>query len=166
MLTRRDLGTWAHFVEDASQPMHVSIHYDGWGEGPNPQGYRTERGIHAKFESDFVNANIVEADVKARMRPYRHCAATLQTCVQDYLAVAATLVDKTYALEKAGALDTPTAEAKDFVAQRLADAASQLRDMVIDSWREAGTASLGYKIKTPVADYEAGKASMVLQGKD
>jgi hypothetical protein len=166
MLTRRDLGYWAHFVEDASQPMHLSIHYDGWGDGPNPQGYRTERGLHAKFESDFVGANIVEADVKARMRPYRLCAATLQTCVQDYLAVGAALVDKTYALEKAGAFDTPTAEAKDFVAQRLADAASQLRDMVTDAWREAGSASLGYKVKIPVTDYEAGKASMALQGKD
>ena len=41
-----------------------------------------------------------------------------------------------------------------------------LRDMVVDAWREAGAASLGYKVKTPVADYESGKAVMTLQSQD
>ena len=30
-LVIRDLGVWSHYVADASQPMHVSIHFDGWG---------------------------------------------------------------------------------------------------------------------------------------
>lgn len=36
MVIIRDLGYWSHFVADASQPHHVSIHYDGWGDYPNP----------------------------------------------------------------------------------------------------------------------------------
>ena len=166
MLTLRDLGYWAHFVEDASQPMHVSIHYDGWGDGPNPNGYTTQRGIHSKFESEFVNANITEADVTARLRPYHPCEATLQVCLQDYIATVAPLVGQAYAFEKSGALQTATPESKDFVATRLADAASHLRDMVVDAWHDAGKAELGYKIKTPVADYESGKAVMILQSRD
>src|SRR5688572_15077830 len=65
MLTLRDLGVWAHYIGDASQPMHISVHYDGWGDGPNPNGYPTAKGLHAKFEADFVNANIADADVAA-----------------------------------------------------------------------------------------------------
>jgi hypothetical protein len=166
MLTQRDLGTWAHFVEDASQPMHASIHYDGWGDGPNPNGYTTQRGIHSKFESEFVNANITQADVTARLRPYHHCEATLQVCLQDYLATVAPLVGQAYAFEKSGALEIATPESKDFVATRLADAASHLRDLVVDAWHDAGKAELGYKVKTPVADYESGKAIMILQSRD
>ncbi len=44
MLTLRDLGYWAHFVEDASQPMHVSVHYNGWGDGPQPAGLHAAAG--------------------------------------------------------------------------------------------------------------------------
>jgi hypothetical protein len=165
-LTWRDLGYWAHFVEDASQPMHVSSHYNGWGEGPNPNGYVTEPGLHAKFESTFVNANVTEADVAKAIRPYRHCETTLQACVQDYLSDSLKNIETVYRLDKAGALDAATPEAKAFVVSRMAEGASMLRDMVVDAWREAGTATLGYKVKTPVADYEAGKAVMPLQSQD
>jgi hypothetical protein len=34
MLTIRDLGVWTHYVGDASQPLHISIHYNGWGNYP------------------------------------------------------------------------------------------------------------------------------------
>ncbi|HEY2662632.1 MAG TPA: hypothetical protein VGI79_23135 [Caulobacteraceae bacterium] len=33
-LTVHDLGVWAHYVGDASQPLHVSVHYNGWGDFP------------------------------------------------------------------------------------------------------------------------------------
>ncbi len=42
-LTIRDLGFLSHFVGDGSQPMHVSVHFDGWGNFPNPQNFATER---------------------------------------------------------------------------------------------------------------------------
>lgn len=28
-------SVWSHFHSDASQPLHVSAHYNGWGEYPN-----------------------------------------------------------------------------------------------------------------------------------
>lgn len=166
LLTWRDLGYWAHFVEDMSQPMHVSVHYNGWGTGPNPNGYVTAPGIHSKFEADFVTANIAEADIFSHMRPAQPCGPRLIACVEDYILREAAQVETVYRFEKAGALDTPTPEAKDFTAQRLADGASMLRDMVADAWAESATALLGYKVKTPVADYESGKAIMILQSKD
>ena len=165
-ITIRDLGWWAHFVEDASQPMHVSVHYNGWGKGPNPEGFVTGPGLHSKFEAAFVIANIRQADIAARMRPYRHCDDTLAACVQDYLAATARWTVPLYRFDRAGAFDVPTAESKAFTTQRLAEAANTLRDMVVDAWRGSAQASLGYKDKTSIADYEAGKALIPLQSKD
>src|SRR6202012_401787 len=51
-----------HYVGDGSQPLHVTIQYNGW-TGPNPHGYTTEHRIHAQFESVFVSANVKPADV-------------------------------------------------------------------------------------------------------
>jgi hypothetical protein len=162
----RDLGWWAHFVEDASQPMHASVHYNGWGEGPNPEGFVTGPGLHSKFEATFVAANIGQADVAVLMRPYHHCDDTLARCTQAYLAATARWTLPLYRLDKAGAFDMATAQSKAFATQRLADAANMLRDMVVDAWRGSAQASLGYKEKTSIADYEAGKALMILQSKD
>lgn len=73
---------------------------------------------------------------------------------------------KLYQLDKAGAFDTPSAGSRTFAVQRLAEAGNRLRDMVVDAWRASTEVSLGYKIKTPVTDYEAGKAMMPLQSMD
>jgi len=158
MLTLRDLGWWAHFVGDTANPMHASIHHNGWRSDANPQGFTTARGTHAKFEEVFVDANITDADVAAKLRPYRACACTIQQHVQDYLAASWSLVVKSYELEKSGALDTATPASKAFVAERLAEGASQLRDLVTDAWEESAKSTLGYRNPMTVADLESGKA--------
>jgi hypothetical protein len=158
MLTLRDLGVWAHYVGDASQPMHASVHYNGWGEGPNPEGFAVAPGLHAKFEADFVNANITEQQVAAALRPYSSCGCTIEQRTQTYLAVTQAQVIPVYRLEKAGAFDAATPEAKAFAVARLAEGAAMLRDMVTDAWRASGEAVLGYKVKESVAEIEAGTA--------
>jgi len=158
ILTLRDLGVWAHYVGDASQPMHASVHYNGWGEGPNPQGFVVTQGLHAKFEADFVNAHVAEADMSAALRPYRSCDCTIQARTQAYLAATQAQLVPVYTLEKAGAFDAATPEAKSFTVARIAESAAMLRDLVTDAWRAAGEATLGYKVKESVADIEAGKA--------
>jgi hypothetical protein len=158
LLTLRDLGVWAHYVGDASQPMHISVHFNGWGEGPNPKGFVSAPGAHAKFESTFVDANIRDEDVAARMRPYGVCGCDIRKRMQDYLSASWALVEPTYELDKAGAFDIATAESKAFTAERLAEAASQLRDMVADAWTESGKAMLGYPKPASVVDLESGKA--------
>jgi hypothetical protein len=157
-LTLRDLGYWAHFVGDASQPLHVTHHYNGWGDGLNPQGFETTPGLHAKFETAFVEANIKEPDIAALMRPYRDCACTIQQHTISYLAATASLVVQTYQFEKDGAYDMPTAASKAFVTQRMADGAAMLRDLVSDAWRASDNSLIGYRDKLPMADVESGKA--------
>ena len=158
LLTLRDLGVWAHYVGDASQPMHMSVHFNGWGEGPNPQGFVAAPGAHAKFESAFIDANIRDGDVAARMRAYSSCGCDIRKRMQDYLSASWGLVVPTYVLDKAGAFDTATPASKAFAAERLAEAASQLRDLVADAWAESGKANLGYPNQASVADLESGKA--------
>jgi hypothetical protein len=158
MLTLRDLGWWAHFVGDTANPMHATIHINGWRSAANPQGFTTARNTHAKFEEVFVNANIADADVAAKLRLYRACACTIAQRTQDYLAASWALVVPTYELEKSGALDSATPESKAFVAERLAEGASQLRDLVTDAWEDSAKSTLGYRNPMTVADLESGKA--------
>jgi hypothetical protein len=166
LIILRDLGYWAHFVEDASQPMHVSVHYNGWGAGPNPEGFVTTPGLHAKFESAFVNANVRQADIEAQIVPFHHCDDTVLACTGQYLSTTNQLVLKLYQLDKKGAFDTPTPESKAFVVERLAAAANMLRNMVVDAWRASAVVTLGSQTRLPAADYEAGKALIVLQSRD
>src|SRR5689334_19750848 len=84
-LVVRDLGVWAHFVGDASQPMHASVHYDGWGDLPNPEGFSTQRGIHLHFEGAYVHANVKQNDIAAALPPYRDCNCAIEMRTVQFL---------------------------------------------------------------------------------
>lgn len=155
-LVIRDLGTWAHFVGDASQPLHVSVHYDGWGNYPNPDGYTTAKGTHAHFEGAFVRAYVGEADVQASVAPYAPSTLPIQARVIAYLQATQAEVVPFYALEKAHAFATDTRAGKAFAAERLAAAVDQLRDMIADAWAASADATVGYPVVS-VKDVEAGK---------
>lgn len=42
-LTLRDIGIWSHYPGDASQPLHVSVHYNGWATSRTPTATRPGR---------------------------------------------------------------------------------------------------------------------------
>jgi hypothetical protein len=48
------MGWLGHYTADGAQPLHDTIHHDGW-LGPNPKGYTTDPSIHGRFESQFVD---------------------------------------------------------------------------------------------------------------
>ena len=101
-LTLRDIGVWAHYVGDASQPMHVSTHFNGWGSYPNPQGY-TQDKVHAPFEGAFVRAHITLDQVRSTMGPPAPCAEPIESCTARYLVQTHAQVEPFYALQKEGA---------------------------------------------------------------
>ncbi len=166
-LTVRDLGVWAHFVGDASQPMHASVHYDGWGNFPNPEGFSSQRGIHLHFEGAFVRANVNESDVSAVMPPYSDCNCVIEARTAQYLGATQAAVVPFYRLEKAGAFASPTAEGKAFAVARLGAGAAELCDMIIEAWHESANAKIGYP-PVLVSDVESGTADALgpLQGED
>src|SRR6202044_3563471 len=63
-------GWLGHYVGDGSQPLHVTVQYNGW-TGPNPNGYTTEHRIHSQFEGTFVSANLAALDVKSKITPVK-----------------------------------------------------------------------------------------------
>jgi hypothetical protein len=153
----QDIGIWAHFVGDASQPLHVTYHYNGWGPGPNPGGYTQER-IHSPIEGAFVVHNIKVEAVKAAMRPYAECGAcNINDMTGAYLVNEAQYVDPLYQLEKDGGFKDGDARGIAFITARLSEGASELRDLVVDAWNASGQMTVGYP-GTAASAVEAGKA--------
>jgi hypothetical protein len=141
-------GWLGHYVGDASQPLHTSIQYNGW-VGPNPNGYTTGHQIHWQFEGPFVDANLREPEVRAKMTPLRAIDGDIFDAYVAYLRHSKTYVERVYQLEKAGGFTSKgTAESREFTAERLGAGASMLRDMIYTAWLESAQ---------PVHDPYAGK---------
>jgi hypothetical protein len=131
-------GLLGHYVGDASQPLHTTIHYNGW-LAANPNGYVNDCEIHSRFESSFVSHAITRDDVLPRV-----AAPQLTT---DYFATGLSLikesnslVERTYAIDRDGGFDVlrpVKPEAKEFVVGRLAKGASVLRDLWWSAWKNS-----------------------------
>jgi len=141
-------GWLGHYVGDGSQPLHVTVQYNGW-TGPNPHGFTTEHQIHYQFETAFVAANIHAAEVQAKMTPPKLIKGDMFDAYVAYLRRTATHVEMVYELDKAGGfLGAGTAESRGFAAARLADGASMLRDMIYTAWVDSAE---------PVPEQKTGK---------
>lgn len=166
-LTLRDIGILSHYVGDSSQPLHLSIHYNGWGkEYPNPQNFTLEP-IHGPLESAFVSANINNEDVRAAMSASEPCTLAAERCFDAKLERNWKYVTPLYELYKAGGFNEGDARGKGFMVGRLGQGASDLRDVLLDAWRESKTLGFGY----PAVTYEdvvagRGDAWKALRGED
>ena len=153
----RDIGTWSHFVADASQPMHVSVHFNGWGKYPNPDGYTTAP-IHAPFEGTFVRDFIDFGAVYGQVRPYTdRGVATIEQRVPLYLAETLGQVAPAYAAAQASGDDnyrTAQPAEVEIVTRRLAAGVAELRDEIVDAWRQSGQIAVGYPL-VRVSDIES-----------
>ncbi|MGD0628265.1 MAG: S1/P1 nuclease [Terracidiphilus sp.] len=141
-------GWLGHYVGDASQPLHTTIQYNGW-VGPNPNGYTTDHKIHWQFEGPFVEANLHEPEVRAKMAEAKAIDGDMFDVYIAYLRQTKTCVEQVYQLEKAGGfVGAGTPESREFTAERLAAGASMLRDMIYTAWLQSAN---------PVPDPYAGK---------
>lgn len=167
-LLLRDLGVWAHYVGDASQPLHLSVHYNGWGDYPNPNGYTNSRQIHSQFEGPLAKALGDQASIQALVPAYQACDCSIETRVVGYLTETWKQTEPLYQLEKAGALVATDPRGKAFVQTRIAAGATALRDLVVDAWSASAKGTIGYRPEISVADVESGKADpwLDLYGKD
>ena len=129
-------GWMGHYVADGSQPLHTTIQYNGW-VGANPNGYTTQHDIHAQFETAYVAANITANSFAAFVRaPER-----LNDVFADYIAYlkqSNALVEKVYALEKAGGFrEKGSPEALEFTRHRLAAGSQMLLNLWYTAWLES-----------------------------
>jgi hypothetical protein len=145
------LGIWAHFVGDGSQPLHVSVHYN-------------DRGIHAPFEGAFVRAHVTAAAV-AKLVPAGGPRSPEQAIDERdlleeiglYLRASNDEEPQLYAIAKRGGFTThATPEAIAFATARVADGARELRDLVVLAWDDSIHESVGYP-QMRVTDILSGK---------
>jgi hypothetical protein len=152
-----DIGYLSHFVGDGSQPLHVSIHFNGWGDGPNPSGYTTSRTLHSDFEGALVRQSITQADVERAMTPLHAVEGGVDIQLTGaYLAATGAGVVPLYELEKAGGLKPGDPRGPAFATKQIAIGASELRDMVVMAWRGADKQTVGWR-PIPLADILSGK---------
>ncbi len=135
-----DAGILGHYVADATQPHHTTIHFNGWAEGePNPRGFTTDRGFHSRFESAFVNAHVTYQDVSSRMAPAPRELGDARQAIWAHVRASHAQVERLYELEQAHGFrpDTPHPETVEFAAERLAEGAEMLRALWWKAWLES-----------------------------
>lgn len=135
-----DAGVLSHYVTDASQPHHTTVHFDGWNASsgaavPNPEGFTEDRGFHGRFESAFVSAHVREGTVRDAVpsRPTDLDEGNgTREAVWRYIEETHAEVETLYRLEKLHGFDPsrpPSDEALDFTEARIAAGAAMLRDL-------------------------------------
>ncbi len=130
-----DGGIMGHYVADLANPLHTTIHYNGW-TGNNPNGYTSvtrepNQGFHYRFEEEFVKSKIQLNDVTSKVSEKGRVIEKPREEILKYLRDSNALVEQAYILDKQERFNAATASAehKKFVAERLAFGAEMLRDL-------------------------------------
>jgi hypothetical protein len=151
-----DIGLLSHFIGDGSMPLHASIHFNGWGSFPNPNGYTLER-VHVPWEGLYVRRVVTPEAVTAGMAPFHDCNCPIEQRVGAYLSDDLATVIPFYELEKAGAFKPGVTKGVDFTISRVAAGAAELRDEIVLAWRASADGRVGYAPELSVGDVESGK---------
>lgn len=127
-------GVLGHYVADGSQPLHTSIHFNGWTTSSNPQLF-TREGLHGRFESEYVKANMKPDDFTGLVKT----ATRLQDPFADivkYLIDSCNHTPELYRLEKADrwVASNRNPASKKFVAERLAAGSQMLANLWYTAW--------------------------------
>jgi len=131
-----DAGILGHYIADAAEPLHVTVNHNGWELPENPKDYTRDNTLHLRFEDEFVRARIKDRDVGPLMGQLQIVNDGLPY-IYDEIRRSHAQVTRLYDLEKATSFGAKNADpnAAAFVAGRLADAASTLRDLWYTAYR-------------------------------
>jgi hypothetical protein len=143
------MGTMGHFVGDAGQPLHTTIHHHGW-VGPNPQGYTTNASFHSWIDSGYLNkvGGVKLQQLEAMVHPAQLVSIDGHTAKPEEMFQAAMLfvigqnklVEPLYQMEKDGKLSgegDKGMEGKAFLEAQLANSAQLLADLWYSAWQQA-----------------------------
>jgi hypothetical protein len=144
------MGVMGHYYGDASQPLHTSMHYNGW-VGPNPNHYTTNRTFHAWIDGGYINATGIEGelgDMKGKMHPAQAVTFNGQPAQSDQIFPAIVgflmdqnkLVEQVYQMDKDHKLtgkDQPGMEGKPFIEGQLMKAGQFLGNIWYSAWQQA-----------------------------
>lgn len=129
-------GLLSHFVTDTGQPLHTTVHGNGWNNNfPNPKGYAGP-DIHRRFETDFVDQAIEEKDFAPLVEKKPKVLGPWLEEAMHHIRRSFAHVESVYAFdqEKPFGKGGESAEAKRFTCERLAYSATALRDFWYSAW--------------------------------
>jgi hypothetical protein len=141
------MGLMSHFAADATQPLHLTRHYNGW-VGPNPRGYTTNKQFHQWIDGDYLEKVGLDASsLMAKLRPARAWRTTehqpaegLFPEIMKFCIAQNQLVEKLYQMEKDGQLageGEKGRQGREFLADQIVKAAQLLGDLWLMAWKEA-----------------------------
>lgn len=129
-----EMGQLSHFVGDAAQPLHATIHHHGW-VGDNPDNFTTDKGFHSYIDGDVVRLH--KLDLAGVAAEGKKMVVMTQDRVWDE---AIKLIERSFAamkplyeLEKSGELKKDAGRL--FIRERMADGASVLSGMYWAAWK-------------------------------
>lgn len=130
-----DAGILGHYVADASNPTHTTIHYNGW-VGANPRSFATDNNFHRRFESQFVESRVRINDVRAAATAPARVLPDLRAAIFAHIRESNALVERMYELDRVQPFNSrnTSAEHRRFAAERLAAGAVMLRDVWWTAW--------------------------------
>lgn len=144
------MGVMGHFVGDCAQPLHTTMHHNGW-VGDNPNGYTKWNGIHSWIDGGFAaKAGIRLADVLPHVGPAQPLELATQPDKRDpffvatmnYLIAQNKFVEPLYALEKKGVFKADVAatstEGQEFIKARYLTGGQMLASIWLTAWKNAG----------------------------
>jgi len=144
-----DAGILSHYVVDAAQPHHTTIHFNGWAEGvPNPKGFTSDRGFHSRFESGFVRTHLAYEDLPPLMPRGPRELDDVRKTVWDHVASSNATVERLYELEKEHGFEADEPhhpETREFALERLAAGAELLSAIWWTAWRESDAIAAGFR---------------------
>jgi hypothetical protein len=143
------MGVMGHYVGDASQPLHTTIHHHGW-IGENPNHYTTDRAFHAWIDGGFFN-KIGGANFKAmqaKLRPAQPVSLNGRPAKPEEMFQAAMnfvmeqnkLVEPLYKLARDGKLSGEGEEGRSgqgFLEGQLVKSGQLLGDIWYSAWQQA-----------------------------
>jgi hypothetical protein len=140
------MGVMGHFVGDGSQPLHTTMHFNGW-TGDNPHGYTTNRTFHQWIDGGYFlqTGGIDVKKLGAKIRPAERIknAGEPDGMFRDavnYIVKQNKLVEPLYKLEKEGKLTgegEKGLEGRTFLDDQLVKAGQMLGDIWYTAWLEA-----------------------------
>lgn len=144
------MGVMGHYVGDCSQPLHLSVHHNGW-VGDNPGEYTRWSGFHAWIDGGFhEKAGIRDEDLLALVKPAMAWPMGVAadgrdpmfSAVMNYISTEHQFIVPIYQLERSGALKADVAATsttgKKFIVDRLLEGSQALASIWLTAWKEAG----------------------------
>jgi hypothetical protein len=133
-------GVLGHYVADGSQPLHASIHYNGWSTSANPENF-TREPLHWRFEGEYVKAQIKPEDFSGLVKSARRLNDPF-TDIVNYLLESNRLAPEVYRMDKTARWESNNrnAAAKQFVAERLAAGSQMLVNLWYTAWLNSADA--------------------------